>query len=297
MHWDDLRYVLAVHRGGSMAAAARALNVSQVTVFRRIECIEKDLGVRLFDRRKQGYIATPVATELIHQAEQVEEQINAIERRAWRKDSEVHGTVVLTSTDTVASVILPGVLAKLREQHPKLVVENIISHDPFNIMRHDAEIAIRYTRTPPEALIGHQLTPVRYAIYAPRKFAPRRGREPDLTKLPWVAPDDSPSEQRFHRWIREHGCEQQVVHRCNSFVALAAAVKAGVGVGLLSCFTAESLGGLVRLGPPVRELEWQYWILTHPELRDVARVATVYAFLRKRFAELRPLFLGEGKGA
>lgn len=293
MHWDDLRYVLAVHRSGSLAGAARALNVSHVTVFRRIECLEKDLGVRLFDRKKQGYVATPVAAELVQQAEQVEEQINAIERRIWRKDSEVHGTVRLTSTDTIATTILPDVLAKLRARHPQLVIENIISHDPFNIIRRDADIAIRHTMSPPEMLIGHQLTPVRYAIYAGRKFAPRRGRAPDLAKLPWVSPDDSPVEYRFIRWIREHGHESQVVLRCNSFVALATAVQAGVGVGILSCFTAESLGGLVRISPTIRDVEWQYWILTHPELRDVARVSTVYAFLRKSFAELRPLFLGE----
>lgn len=295
MHWDDLRYVLAVHRSGSLAAAARALNVSHVTVFRRIECLEKDLGVRLFDRKRQGYVATPLAAEIVQQAEQVEEQVNALERRVWRQDSEVHGTVRLTSTDTIAVTVLPGILAGLRTKHPKLLVENIISHDPFNITKRDADIAIRHTVAPPEMLVGHRLTPVRYAIYAGKKLAGRR-RPPDLSKLPWVSPDDSPVEYRFIKWIRENGYESQIVLRCNSFVALATAVKAGVGVGILSCFTAESLGGLVRLSPAIKEVEWQYWILTHPELRDVARVATVYAFIRESFAGLRPLFLGEAAG-
>jgi DNA-binding transcriptional LysR family regulator len=298
MHWDDLRYVLAVHRTGSLAGAARALNVSHVTVFRRIECLEKDLGVRLFDRKRQGYVATALAAEIVQQAEQVEEQINALERRVWRQDSEVHGTVRLTSTDTISATVLPGVLARLREKHPRLVIENIISHDQFSITRRDADIAIRHTISPPEMLIGHPLTQVHYAIYAGKKFAPRRGgKPPDFARLPWVSPDDSPVEYRFIKWIREHGHEPQVVLRCNSFVALAGAVKAGVGVGILSCFTAESLGGLVRLSPPIREVEWQYWVLTHPELRDVARVATVYSFLRKAFAELRPLFHGQASAA
>lgn len=297
MEWDDLRYVLAVHRAGTLAGAARALNISNVTVFRRIEHIEKTLGVRLFDRKRQGYVATPIGAEIIGQAEQVEDQVNAIERRAWRQDSQVQGTVRLTTTDTIAIMVLPGMLARLRKAHPRLNVELIVSHDPFNITKRDADIAIRHTVTPPEMLVGHKLTVVRYAVYGQRRFAPRRGRAPDLSALPWVSPDDVPTEFRFIKWIRDNGYEPRVVLNCNSFVALAAAVKAGVGVGILSCFTAKSLGGLVRLSAPIPETEWQYWILTHPGLRDVARVSTVYSFLREEFAKAQPLFLCEGKGA
>jgi DNA-binding transcriptional LysR family regulator len=297
MEWDDLRYVLAVHRAGTLAGAARALSVSNVTVFRRVEHIEKALGVRLFDRKRQGYVATPIAAEIVQQAEQVEDQINAIERRIWRQDSQVQGTVRLTTTDTIAITVLPGMLARLRKAHPQLRVELIISHDPFNITKRDADIAIRHTVSPPEMLIGHKLTAVRYAVYGQPRFAPRHGKARDLSAVSWVSPDDVPTEFRVIKWIREHGHEPQVALRCNSFVAMAAAVKAGVGVGILSCFTAESLGGLVRLTPPIRELEWQYWILTHPELRDVARVATVYAFLREEFARAQPLFLCDGAGS
>jgi DNA-binding transcriptional LysR family regulator len=223
----------------------------------------------------------------------VEEQVNALERRIWRKDSEIHGTVRITSTDTIAATVLGGMLAKLHARHPQLLIENIISHDAFNITKRDADIAIRHTISPPEMLIGHCLTKVRYAVYGSRRFAGRARRSPDLATVPWVAPDESPVEFRFNQWLREKGHASQVVLRCNSFVALAGAVKAGVGVGILSCFTAETLGGVVRLSPVIPEVDWEYWILTHPELRGVARVATVYAFLRKRFAELRPLFHGE----
>jgi DNA-binding transcriptional LysR family regulator len=293
MDWDDLRYVLAVHRAGSLAGAARALNISHVTVFRRIESIEKGLGVRLFDRKRQGYVATPIATGIVQQAEQIEEQVNTLERRVWRQDSQVHGTVRLTTTDTISATVLPGMLARLRAAHPQLLLESIVSHDPFNITRRDADIAIRHTMSPPEMLIGHCLTKVRYAVYGSRKFCGRKA--PDLSKVPWVAPDDSPAEFRFIKWIREHGHDSQVVLRCNSFVALAGAVRAGVGVGILSCFTAESLGGLVRLSAVIPDVDYEYWILTHPELRDVARVATVCEFLRKEFAAIRPLFLGEAR--
>lgn len=293
MQWDDLRYVLAVHRSGSLAGAARSLHVSHVTVARRIDAIEKALGVRLFDRKRDGYRVTDAAAELVERAEQVEEQINALERRAWRENEQVRGTVRLTVTDTVAATVLPGMLRKLHEQHPQLTLEVTSSDQPLNITKHDADIAIRHTTSPPEMLVGHLLTPVRYAVYGSAQFATRGRRKPvDFSAVPWVAPDESAVEQRFNDWLTQHGHDGRVVLRCNSFLGIYSAVRAGVGVGILSCFTASSLGGVVRLSPVIPEVDFAYWILTHPELRGVARVATVYAFLRRSFAELRPLFTG-----
>lgn len=293
MQWDDLRYVLAVYRNHSLAAAARALGVSHVTVARRIEALEKALGVRLFDRKRDGHQATDIGAEVVRQAEQVEAEVNALERRAWREDEQVRGMVRLTVTDTIGDTVLPPMLGALREAHPDLVLEVTVSDQTVSLTRHDADIAIRYTTAPPEMLIGHLLAPVAYAVYGPARLAPRgRRKAPDLRGLPWVAPDDGPVERRFHAWLRRHGYASRVVLRCNSYVALAAAVRAGVGVGVLSCFSAESLGGLARLSPVIAELEYQYWILTHPELRHVARVGTVYAYLRRAFADLHPLFAG-----
>ena len=99
MQWDDLRYVLAVHSAGSVAAAAGQLGVSNVTVFRRLKAMEKQLGVRLFDRTRRGYVATPPALEIVRQAEQIEEDVGALERRIWRQDKELHGVVRVTAPD------------------------------------------------------------------------------------------------------------------------------------------------------------------------------------------------------
>ncbi len=292
MEWDDLRYVLAVHKAGSVAGAARSLALSQVTVFRRIEKIEKGLGVRIFDRRQKGYVATPVGREIVTEAEQVEDRINALERRVWRQDALVQGTVRLTTTDTVAAVVLPGILARLRQAHPQLRIEVMISQEVLNLTKRDADIAIRFAARPPEALIGHRLARVKYAVYCDDRSR-RGGRALDLAAQPWVAPDEAPSEHRVNNWLRDMGHEPRIALRCNSFLMEAMAVRAGVGVGLLSCFVADSLGGLRKLTPPVADVESQYWALTHPELRTVARVATVYAFIRQSFAELKPLFSGD----
>jgi len=293
MEWDDLRYVLAVQKSGSVAGAARALAVSQATVFRRIEKIEKSLGVRLFDRRQTGYVATPAGQEIVDEAGELEDRINALELRVWRNDEQARGTVRVTTTDTVATMLLPDILARLRAAHPKLTVEVIISHQALNILKRDADIAIRHlVRRPPETLIGHKLATVKCAVYCSDKVR-QRGAPIDLAAQAWVAPLDSPSDDVVCKWLHEQGHQERIALRCNSYVVEAMAVRAGVGVGLLSCFVADRVGGLRKLTPPVAEVGPEYWALMQREMRTVARVSIVYAFIREAFAEMAPLFAGD----
>jgi len=293
MEWDDLRYVLAVQKSGSVAGAARSLAVSQATVFRRIEKIEKSLGVRLFDRRQTGYVATAAGQEIVDEAGELEDRINALELRVWRNDEQAHGTVRVTTTETVATMLLPPIVARLRAAHPKLSVEVNISHETLNILKRDADIAIRHLiRQPPEALIGHKLATVSYAVYCSDKGR-QRGAPVDLAAEPWVGPFDLPSEASVCNWLRAQGHDQRIVLRCNSYVAEAMAVRAGVGVGLLGCFVADRVGGLHKLTPTVPEVRGEFWALMQREMRTVARVSIVYAFIREAFAELAPLFAGD----
>jgi DNA-binding transcriptional LysR family regulator len=283
MQWDDLRYVLAVHREGSVAAAARVLGVSNVTVFRRIEAIEKSLGVRLFDRTKHGYVATPAAAEIVEQAGRIEQQVNDLESRVWKHDSQVRGTVRVTTIDTWGTYILPPLLLKLQKIHPDVRIELVMGLEMLNITRREADIAIRATAAPPENLVGHKLAPLKNFVHAAKSFAASRlRRKRDLASVPWVALDPITIGQplRINQWIKANGYDPQVVLRCNSVLGTAAAIKAGVGVGVLSSVLARAVGGLVAVSPHLKDLDRDAWILVHPDLREVARVATVYAFLR-----------------
>ncbi|MBI2969245.1 MAG: LysR family transcriptional regulator [Gammaproteobacteria bacterium] len=128
--------------------------------------MEKKLGVRLFDRKRQGYIATPAAAGIVEQIGQIEEQIKALETRVWRHDSQVQGTVRITATDTFSSVVLPPLLARLRDQYPQIQVELAAVNELLNIAKRDADIAVRATRSPPEMLVGHHVAPIATAVYA-----------------------------------------------------------------------------------------------------------------------------------
>jgi DNA-binding transcriptional LysR family regulator len=294
MEWDDLRYVLAVHRAESVAAAARTLGVSNVTVFRRIEALEKSLGVRLFDRTKQGYIPTVAAAEIVEQAGRIEEQIKELESRVWKHDSQVRGTVRLATVDTWGSLILPEMLVKLRELHPDLHVELLLAEDMLSITKREADIALRTTAAPPENLVGHRLGVLRSSVYAEKTFAARhlRGKKKDLSSVPWLAPGPNLAGQplRISQWIAAQGYERRIVLTCDSVLGMVSAVKAGLGVGIMSDVVADALGGLAVVSPRIPELDREVWLLIHPDLRDVARVTAVYGFLR---AELGRVFSGE----
>lgn len=297
MQWDDLRYVLAVHRAGSVASAATQLGVSDVTVFRRIKVIEKQLGVRLFDRMRRGYVVTPAGLEIVHQADRIEEDVGALERRIWRQDKELRGLVRVTAPDTVSAFVVTPLIAELHRIHPGITIDLNVANRLLDISRRDADIAIRTTTQPPGNLIGHRVAPLVYATYAARRLLPRRkARRADLSALPWVGLDNTLGGNRvalYQRYLDAHVQRGHMVLRTQSPLAMSLAVKAGAGIGVLSCITAARLGGLVRLGPLIDELSTELWILTHPELRDVARVAAVYSFFREAITRLRPVFLGE----
>jgi DNA-binding transcriptional LysR family regulator len=297
MQWDSLRFVLAAHSAGSLAGAARQLGVDAVTVARRIRALEKQLGVRLFDRTREGFVATPAGLEIVRQAERIEQEVGALERRIWQRDKDVEGVVRVTATDTTAALVIAPLLPQLAARHPGLQVELNADNRVLNLSKRDADIAVRPTSRPPDNLVGHRLVSIAYAPYAAeRLLRGGKGRAADLAGMPWIALDGSfrgGSYEFYQRWLQEQSGGNRVFLRLNSTLAMAYAIHAGVGLGVLSCVTAARLGGLVRIGPLIDELTTELWILSHPELREVARVAAVYAFLRDEIRKLRSVFQGE----
>lgn len=288
MEWDDLRYILAVHRAESVAAAARTLGVSNVTVFRRIDAIERSLGVRLFDRTKQGYVATVAAAEMVEQAARIEEQIVQLESRAWKHDSRVRGTVRVTTVDTWGALLLPPMIRKLGGLHPGLRIHVIVDSELLNMTQREADIAIRSTSAPPENLVGHRLGAIGYSVYAAKSLARRLRGKKDLSGVPWIGIDPPPTGHLadIRRWISIHGYEGQLVLTSNSVMEAAMAIRSDVGVGIISDLLAGALGGVVAVSEEIPELRRDIWILVHPDLRDVARVTAVYTFLRTEFGRL-----------
>jgi DNA-binding transcriptional LysR family regulator len=276
LDWDDLRYFLAVARTGSLSAAARSLAVNHSTVLRRLSALEARLEARLFERYHTGYQMTPAGEELHTRLQPVAAQIEGIERRLGGLDSLVHGTIRLTTTDTLAHGLLAPSLAAFRRLHPRIQLQVVVQNTFLNLTKREADVAVRPSNRPPENLVGRRAGAIQTAIYASKAYlrqAAKARRSPtDWQAHPWVAPDESLGHLAQARWLAAHVPPGQVALTADSLVAMADAVRAGTGLGLLLCLLAEPDRELVRLTHPLPELDTQVWILTHPDLRKLRRV-------------------------
>jgi DNA-binding transcriptional LysR family regulator len=246
INWDNLRYVLMVANKGSIAAAARELEVNRTTVLRRINKFQENLNCRIFDRGDTGYVLTPEAEKMIKAAREVENTLFDMQRQIAGHELKLEGELRVTTTDSFMLSVLGPHLATFRQKHPHIVVDILVTNSLLDLTRRDADVAIRPTREPEASLVGRRLCDVEFGVYAVPGF-------------------DKTIKQR------------NVCLRCDSFVAIRIAAEAGIGLALMPRFLGDDSSELVRLPLPADELTTGLWILTHP---DLVRSARVNAFIQ-----------------
>ena len=270
-HWDDLQVFLAVHATGAVSGAARRLGVNHSTVLRRIGALEGALGARLFDRLPGGYALTEAGQALAERLAGVAEQVDGALRQVAGRDEQVQGPIRLTTTDTLVDFLMP-VLAAFCARHPGVQLQLVVNNGFSSLTRRDADVAVRGTLKPPDNLVGRRVGAIQTALYAARPLAEARGRRKGLDDLRFVAPDESLAHLAQARWLAREVPASRIAMRVDSLVGMVQAVRRGVGAGLLLCPLAEGDPALVRLAPPDPALDTPVWILTHPDLRQVARM-------------------------
>lgn len=285
MEWNDVQVFLAVCEQGSVGAAAKALQVNHSTVLRRIAQLEKALAVRLFDRLPRGYSLTAHGHELAAAVAGVPEQFDAAQRRLTGADLTLAGTIRLTAPDTLVQALLLPLLAEFGRRHPGVQLE-LVANDTFlNLTRREADVAVRGSNRPPENLVGRPVGRIQTALYAAEAYL---GSLPDgasRADWQWVGHDAALAHLASARWIQRHVDDARVALRLNSLVALADAVAAGAGVGWLQVPLAAARPGLRQLQAAPDEFDTEVWVLTHPDLRRVARIQALTDFLYERLAQ------------
>jgi DNA-binding transcriptional LysR family regulator len=284
---DDLHLIRAIVDGGSLSAAARRLKVNHSSAFRRLGSLEEQLGVRLFERTRNGYTATPAGESAFATACRVVDELDALRSRLAGADMRPSGVVRLTTTDTLVDFLGP-MLAAFRAEHPEITVELIISNAFFTLTRRDADIALRPAADVPEHLVGRRLSGLATALYGTSAELKALKRGTDIRTLSWVAPDESLSHLASARWIAREVAPERVGFRASSLMGLATAAQQGLGVAALPCCLADRLARLKRLSSPVEEMASALWLLTHPDLRGVARVRALVAFASAWLVQRRP---------
>jgi DNA-binding transcriptional LysR family regulator len=291
LSWDDFRYIKAIAQGRSLASAAEELAVNHSTVFRRLGQIEGRLGSRLFERSRSGYALTPCGEEMVRLAEQMENDIVAFERQVTGRDLRPSGELRVTTNDALLVHILSDLFAGFRRAYPEIVLDVVISNSSLNLSKRDADVAVRATNRAPDTLVGRRIAAFGCAVYG---LENGRGRVDlsDLGRHHWVGLGENLAGIKIAKWLRDHVPSDRIVYRVNTVLGLAEAVEAGIGLGFLPCAIGESTPGLVQLSDVVPDVGGDLWLLTHPDLRQTARVRAFMDYAGAELAKKRRLIEG-----
>jgi DNA-binding transcriptional LysR family regulator len=276
MDWDHLRYFLAVAQTGSLSAAAASLGVNHSTVFRRINALEGQLGVRLFDRLREGYALTAAGEAVGEQARRAAESIDALQRAVLGRDHALGGDVRITTASNLATEFVAPALAALRARHPGIRVEVAVSDTDYDLARRQADLALRATSAPPEYLVGRHVVAVPWFVYGSPPYLQQYGKPrsmPELAAHNLVGADETLRRLPAFEWLHANCPRERFVATANQLNTIAALIAAGLGLGVLPA--DQHRQGLVRLFAMEPACTSDLWLLSHPDLRHVARIRAV----------------------
>jgi len=280
--WALVPSFLAALEHGSLLRAARALGASQPTLGRHIAELESQLGVVLFERTGRGLRPTDMAARLSEAARRMEAGAQDLARVAQGARSEMAGTVRISASQPVACFVLPGVLQQLRAAMPDLQVELVSTDAVSNLLRREADIALRMVDPAQASLVARRIGKVTLGTFAHRDYLQRRGipREPqDLLAHDLLGGDRSDEIRKGFLAMGLADPQERFVLRTDDLVAYWQALRAGLGIGFVAHYLARTDTQVVALLPSLRLPTLPMWLVVHREIRSNPRIRAVYDFL------------------
>jgi DNA-binding transcriptional LysR family regulator len=280
--WTLVRSFLAALEHGSLLGAARALNSSQPTLGRHIAELESQLGTTLFERTGRGLLPTAMALRLADSARAMEAGALQLTRQASGEQSKLAGSVRISASQPVACVLLPPLLMQMRLALPEISVELVVSNAVSNLLKREADIALRMVLPDQGSLIARRIGQVTIGCYAHQDYLRRRGvpKEPaDLIKHDLISGDKDNALERGAAAMGMLLPPERIVLRTDDLIAYSAAVRAGLGVGFISDYLARVDSNLVPLLPMLQIPPLPMWLVVHREIRNNRRIKAVYDFL------------------
>jgi DNA-binding transcriptional LysR family regulator len=284
--WEDLRYLLAIGRERSLAGAARRLGVNHSTVFRRLQQAEVRLGLRVFERLPEGYLPTAAGEAVLAEAAHMDEAAEALARQVAGSDVRLSGRIRLTTAPSLAADYVAGWLPEFLARYPQIRIEIAVGDRDYDLARREADLALRATPQPPDYLIGRKVCDLTWWVcageaYLARHAAPRSME--DLAAHALIGAEASFLRVAPFAWLEKTFDESRFVARANDLNTMAALTLAGLGIALLP--GDQSRPGLRRLFPLQPAFPAALWLLTHPDLRRVARIQAFSDFLSAKLRE------------
>ena len=285
--WSQIQSFAAVAAHGSLSAAARAMGSSQPTLSRHIAQLETELGMRLFDRGRAGMALTIAGADLLGHAEAMADA--AAQFGPTAPTSSLDGTVRITASRVVAHFTLPAIIADLRTAHPEIEIEVAASDSSENLLRREADIALRMYRPTQDDVITRHVADLELGAYASHGYIARRGLPERLENVPQHDLIGYDRSTLILDGFRARGLmldRHAFGVRCDDQAACWQLVLAGCGIGFTQCIVGDNDPRVQRLfgEEPVETLP--VWLTAHPDLRRVPRVRVVYDALATALSQM-----------
>jgi DNA-binding transcriptional LysR family regulator len=294
LSWDDLRIIKAIGEHGSLMNAALALDVNHSTLSRRLSNVEDALGMALFERRRTGYVPTEAGGELVALGHRMERDILGVARQVAGHAKELTGALRITTSDALLQDFLTPIIKNFQAAHRGVRVDVIVGNQTLNLARGDSDIAFRATLSVPDNLCGRKMATIAWAIYGRRDSYCRRDiPQQALYEENWVAYGKGLSGLKAHGFINERVRAQNIRYLGDSVYGVAAAIRSGIGVGLLPCMHGELDRELIRIGPVEKDVYDELWLLTHPDIRKSPRISAFMSHCGEAIAKQRDFIEGK----
>ncbi len=277
MNWEDLRYILAVAREGTVLAGAKSLHVSPTTMARRLRSLESDHGVSLFEKFKHGAVLSGAGERVVEVARQVERLTDALDAEIHGLDQKLVGSIRVSSVDFLYRQWIAD-FAEFRKRYPSVDLELTSTTTVVNLTQREADVALRVAPSAPEHLLGSKYAEFMYCIYGSTELIDRIGPDAPYHAFPWLSWDLA-FARSTDAWIAANAPGADIVLRVGNMNVMLDAVAAGAGITILPCFIGDPKTNLHRIGPYL-EGGLFLWVLTHPQLRGSARIAAFTRFVR-----------------
>jgi DNA-binding transcriptional LysR family regulator len=287
--WDLYRSFLAVLRLGSLSAAARALGLTQPTIGRHMAQLQESLGGRvLFTRSPSGLMPTAAAQQLRPHAEDMAAAAAAFTRMGSANVEEDAGVVRLAAADVVGVEILPPMLSEFRRKYPNTVIELSLSNQMADLLRRDADIAVRMVRPQQKALLARRAGKVTLQFHAHRRYLERYGypeRLEDLVHHSLIGFDRTLPFANLLSALPVPVSRELFAFRCDYDLAQMAALRAGFGIGICQTGIARRDPDLLPLLSKQFKVEMEVWIVMHNDLRRISRMRLMFDHLVANLAQ------------
>lgn len=280
--WNRVRAFLVTAEEGSLSAAARALGLAQPTLSRQVDALQRELGVVLFERFGRGLELTPAGASLLAHAQTMGTGAMSLALAAQGQSDQIAGPVTISASDAYAGLWLPPILQELRKRKPGLAIRVVADNSPSDLMRREADIAIRNFRPKEPDLIARRIAQTHAGFYASKTYLAQNG--PIETPQDWARADlIAPAETGgFLKALQAAGIPvtgQSVAYECSSYLAMWEMVRQGLGIGVLDTRLGDQETDISRAAPDTWDLPFPIWLVAHRDMLNNTKLRLVFDFL------------------